>query len=95
MKKFNLIDFLQLDTKGLLAVNGGFLRESFLCLKKRTCSEIFYIIVNNSEHDESITLSDHPYWTELFSGDKYDLINNFECKSQEFYLMYHTENNYV
>ena len=67
------------------------LRESFLCLKKRTCSEIFYIIVNNSEHDEIITLSDQPYWIELFSGDKYDLITNFECKSQEFYLMYHTE----
>ena len=48
-------------------------------------------IVNQSEHDEIITLSDQPYWTELFSGDKYDSISNFECKSQGFSLMYHTE----
>ena len=89
------------DISSMLKVSGsGFfeiesLRKSFLCFKKSTCSETLYIIVNNSEHDEIITLSDQPYWTELFSGDKYDSISTFNFKSQEFYLMYHTENNYV
>jgi len=66
-------------------------KERFLCLKRTYDTEIMYIIVNNSDFDEAIHLSEQPYWMDLFSSEIYKSVENFKCNAHEFYLIYHKE----
>jgi len=65
--------------------------ESVLCVERPCDSKKMYIIVNNSEEKTNLTMSELPYWIELFSGERFDYIKDFECRGHEFYLLYHVD----
>ena len=80
---------IRISSKGEFSVISD--KKGLLVIKKVYESEILYVIVNISDSDEVIHLSDKWYWTDLFSSEIYKSIQNFKCNVHEFYLLYHTE----